>query len=139
MTQEPEALVELFAAFSFTNRRSLGFNPTVTCAPGDLTEFIIMVHPHDNNKLRRFCTRQIISSFAIEVDEGGKEKGDPVVLKDIWINHDHLRQGAILMQLYKEADKEDKKLVQRHFLTTVCHRDVLMEPGVPDGTQDLMH
>ncbi|KAF9508393.1 hypothetical protein BS47DRAFT_1416692 [Hydnum rufescens UP504] len=133
---EPEALVELFAAFAFANR--LGFDPTAMHPPGDLTQFIITVHPHDNNKPRRFCTRKIISSLAIEVDEGGREKGNPVVLKDIWIDHDCLTEGAILTQLYEEADEEDKKLVQRHFLTTICRRDVLMEPGVPDGTQDLM-
>ncbi|KAF9508105.1 hypothetical protein BS47DRAFT_1366195 [Hydnum rufescens UP504] len=123
----------------------------MTCPPGDLTQFIIMVHPHDSNKLRRFHTRQIILLFGVEplrgrgthvfeairVDEGGKEKGDPVVLKDIWIDHDHLREGVILMQLYKEAD-EDDKLMQRHFLAAICHGDVLMEPGVPDNTQDLM-
>ncbi|KAF9515424.1 hypothetical protein BS47DRAFT_1293887, partial [Hydnum rufescens UP504] len=110
---EPEALVELFAAFAFANRRSLSFDPTVMHPPGDLTQFIIMVHPHDSKKPRRFHTRQIILLFgaeplqgpgthvfeAIEVDEGGKEKGNSVFLRDIWIDHDHLREGAILTQL----------------------------------------
>ncbi|KAF9503909.1 hypothetical protein BS47DRAFT_735648 [Hydnum rufescens UP504] len=73
-----------------------------------------------------------------EVDEHGKEMGDPIVLKDIWIDHGRMREGAILAQLYEDADEEDKKLVKKHFLTTICHGDVLIEPSVADDTRDLM-
>jgi len=124
----------------------------MTRAPGDPSQFIITVHSNDNKKERRFRTRKIISSFgaeplrgrgtrvyeAIEVDERSKEVGDPVVLKDIWIDHDRMREGAILAQLYEDADEEDKKLVKKYFLTTICHGDVLVEPGVADDTRDLM-
>ncbi|KAF9513935.1 hypothetical protein BS47DRAFT_1362032 [Hydnum rufescens UP504] len=113
-TREPKALVELFAAFAFADRASLGFDPTMMRAPGDPSQFII-------TKDRRFRTRKILSSFgaeplrgrgtrvyeAIGVDEHGKEMGDPVVLKDIWIDHDRMREGTILARLY---DEEDKKL-----------------------------
>ncbi|KAF9503667.1 hypothetical protein BS47DRAFT_778303 [Hydnum rufescens UP504] len=118
---EPKALVELFAAFAFADRASLGFDSTMMRAPGDPSQFIITVHSNDNKKDRRFRTRKILSSFgaeplrgrgtrvyeAIGVDEHGKEMGDPVVLKDIWIDHDRMREGTILAQLY---DEEDKKL-----------------------------
>jgi Fungal protein kinase len=124
----------------------------MTRVPKHPTQFIVTVHPHDNKEPRRFRTGQIISSFgaeplrgrgtrvyeAIEVDEHGKEKGIAVVLKDIWIDHDRTREGDILAQLYKEADEEDKKLVKKHFLSTVCHGDVLIEPSVRDNTRDLM-
>ncbi|KAF9507935.1 hypothetical protein BS47DRAFT_1366317 [Hydnum rufescens UP504] len=75
---------------------------------------------------------------SIKVKKHGKEMGDPIVLKDIWIDHDHMREGTILAQLYEDVDKEDKKLVKKHFLTTVCHGDVLIEPSVVDDTWDLM-
>jgi len=124
----------------------------MTRAPGDPSQFIITVHSNDNKKERRFRTRKIISSFgteplrgrgtrvyeAIEVDEYGKEMGDPVVLKDIWIDHDRMREGTILAQLYEDADEDDKKLVKNHFLTTVCLGDVLIEPSVADDTWVLM-
>ncbi|KAF9513000.1 hypothetical protein BS47DRAFT_1362784 [Hydnum rufescens UP504] len=95
LLSEPNPLVELFAAFAFAHRRSLGFNPTAMHAPGDLIQFIIMVHPHDSKKPWRFHTRKIVSSFGVEplqgikVNEGGKEKGDPLVLKDIWVDQDY--------------------------------------------------
>jgi hypothetical protein len=46
-----------------------------------------------------------------------------------------MREGAILAQIYKDADENDKILVEKYFLTTVCHGDVLMEPGVIDDTE----
>jgi Fungal protein kinase len=57
------------------------------------------------------------------------------VLKDIWIDHDRTREGAILAQLYDEADDEDKKLVKQYFLTTVCHGDVWRELNAIDDTE----
>ncbi|KAF9507779.1 hypothetical protein BS47DRAFT_1385014 [Hydnum rufescens UP504] len=149
---EPKALVELFAAFAFADKKSLGFDPTISRAPGDPTQFIITVHPHDNEEPRRFRTTQTISSFgveplrgrgtrvfeAIELDEHGKERGAPVVLKVVWIDHDRMREGTVLAHLYEEADEEDKKLVKRHFLATVCHGDVLVERAVVDDTLNLM-
>jgi hypothetical protein len=119
---------------------------------GLLTRFnYLAAHPHDNQKPRRFRTRKIISSFgaeplrgwgtrvfeAIEVDEND-EKGAPVVLKDIWIDHDRMREGDILAQLYDKADDEDKKVVKKHYLTTICHGDVLVETDTADDTRDLM-
>ena len=140
----------MFAAFAFADRKSLGFDPTITRAPRNPKEFIITVH--DSRGPRRFRTTGIISSSgaeplrgrgtrvfeAIEIDENDKEKGSPVVLKDIWIHRDRLREGEILAQLYEEADEDDKKLVKKYFLTTLCHGDVFVEPDVRDDTENLM-
>ncbi|KAF9509518.1 hypothetical protein BS47DRAFT_1487893 [Hydnum rufescens UP504] len=136
---ELQALVELFAAFAFADRRSLGFYATMVRTPGDPTHFIITIHPHhDSGKPRRFRTRQIISSSAIEVEDGGKETRGPVVLKDIWIDHDRMREGDILTQLYNDVDGEDKRLAKKHFLTPICHGDVLVAPDTADDTRDIM-
>ena len=62
--------------------------------------------------------------------------GSPVVLKDIWIDHDRTREGIILAQLYDEAGDEDKELVKKHFLTVICHGDVWTEPDVLDDTEN---
>ena len=61
------------------------------------------------------------------------------MLKDIWINNDRTREGAILAQLYDEADAEDKKLLKKYFLTTVCHGDVRIGPNIDDTENGLMH
>ena len=143
-------LVRLFAAFVFADKKSLGFDPTIDRIPGEPTQLIVTVHPDNDNKYpRRFRTTNIVSSFgaeplrgrgtrvfeAIEIDRQGCEIGSPVVLKDIWIDHDRTREGISLAQLYDEADDEDKELVKKHFLTVVCHGDVWTEPDILDDTE----
>lgn len=58
------------------------------------------------------------------------------MVKDLWIDDDRMREGAILTQLYDEADEEGKKLVKKHFLTTICHGDVWVKSGVIDDTKN---
>ncbi|KAF9506932.1 hypothetical protein BS47DRAFT_1399046 [Hydnum rufescens UP504] len=130
---ELQALVELFAAFAFADRRSLGFYATMW-----ETEEI----PHLANHILIWCrttprTRTRVFE-AIEVEDGGKETRGPVVLKDIWIDHDRMREGDILTQLYNDVDGEDKRLAKKHFLTPICHGDVLVAPDTADDTRDIM-
>jgi hypothetical protein len=40
--------------------------------------------------------------------------------------------------LYDEADDEDKVLVKKHFLTTICHGDVWVAAAVDDTADGLM-
>jgi len=47
-----------------------------------------------------------------------------------------MSEGAILTQLYDEAIEGGKKLVKKHFLMTVCHRDVWVKLGVIDDTKN---
>jgi hypothetical protein len=49
------------------------------------------------------------------------------VLKDTWIDSDRTREGNILASLHAAANDEDKQLVEKHFLTTICHGDVWTE------------
>jgi hypothetical protein len=58
------------------------------------------------------------------------------VVKDIWIDHDRKREGAILAELHAQAVNEDKKLVEKYFLTAICYGDVWMAPGVLDDTEN---
>jgi hypothetical protein len=119
--------------------------------PGEPKQFFITVHPdNDDKSVRRFRTKKIISSFgaeplrgrgtrvfeAIEIDKHGNETSSAVVVKDIWIDHDRTREGTILAKLHAQADNEDKKLVEKFFLTTICHGDVWTEPGVLDDTEN---
>ena len=51
-----------------------------------------------------------------------------------------MREGNILASLYEEAEEEDKRLVEKHFLTTICHGDVWTEVDIVDDTANgLMH
>jgi hypothetical protein len=71
---------------------------------------------------------------AIELDENGEPNGPRVVLKDIWIDSDRMREGDILSSLYESADGEDRRSVEKHFLTTICHGDVRTGNDMLDDT-----
>ncbi|THH04754.1 hypothetical protein EW146_g10093, partial [Bondarzewia mesenterica] len=70
--------------------------------------------------------------------EGGKEVGEPVALKDVWIDHDRMREGNILEVLRKSALAPDvAERLEDCLLTVECHGDVIIG-GSPDHTRDLM-
>jgi len=60
-----------------------------------------------------------------------------VVLKDMWIDSDRTREGNILAFLHAAADKNDKLLIEKHFLTTICHGDVRTN-GILDDTANAL-
>jgi len=98
--------------------------------------------PHSENHILIWCRTTLRTRTRvfepIEVKDGGKETGGPVVLKDIWIDHDRMREGDILAQLYNDMDGEDQRLAKKHFLTPICHGDVLVAPDTADDTRDIM-
>ena len=69
------------------------------------------------------------------MDKLGREQGSNVVLKDIWIDKDRMREGVILAQLYDEAKGNNKDLMQKYFLTAICHGDVRSDPDIFDDTE----
>ena len=146
-------MVKLFAAFAFADQKSLGFDPTVKLDTSNEGQLIFIVHPdNDKQNLRRFQTIQIISSSgaesllgrgtrvfeAVEIDENGDPNGSPVVVKDIWVDSDRTREGNVLALLHTEANCEDRILINKHFLTTICHGDVWTEPDILDDTANAL-
>ena len=121
--------------------------------PDALSQFIITVHPdREREKPRRFRTKSVISLSgaeplrgrgtrvfeAVEIDDQGCKKGSNVVLKDIWVDKDRMREGTILTQILNEAGAkgdECQRQVGKYFLTTICHGDVLLDPDVIDDTE----
>ena len=75
---------------------------------------------------------------AVEIDGSGNPNGLPVVLKDIWIDSDRTREGNILASLSSAANDEDRELVEKHFLTTVCHGDVWTKLDILDDTANAL-
>jgi hypothetical protein len=67
---------------------------------------------------------------AFELDGNGKH----VVLKDMWIDSNLMREGNILESLREAADKDDNELLKKYFLTTVAHGDVWTERNILDDT-----
>ena len=128
----------------------LGFDPTIQPVSGSKKEFIITIHPANNKQnCRTFQTTQVLSSYGAEPLRGrgtrvfeAVEVGDPqslpVVLKDIWIDSDRTREGDILALLHTAANDEDRVLLKKHFLTTICHGDVWTEPHILDDTANAL-
>ncbi len=75
---------------------------------------------------------------AVEIDGNGDSNGLPVVLKDIWVDSDRTREGNILASLHSAANDEDRQLVEKHFLTTICHGDVWTDFGIVDDTANAL-
>jgi hypothetical protein len=48
------------------------------------------------------------------------------------------REGNILALLHATANDDDKQLVEKHFLTTICHGDVWTEFGILDDTANAL-
>ena len=61
-----------------------------------------------------------------------------MVLKDTWIDSDRMREGDILASLRETADPEGKQLLEKYFLTTICHGDVQTELNVVDDTANAL-
>ena len=57
------------------------------------------------------------------------------MLKDIWIDSNRKREGDILAQIYSKTNTEDKTLVEKYFLTIICHGDVWTAPKLLDDTE----
>jgi hypothetical protein len=59
------------------------------------------------------------------------------VLKDTWIEGDS-REGDVLSSLYEGADDEDKKSVEKYFITAICHGDVRTKHNIFDDTANAL-
>ncbi len=114
---------------------------------GQRGQFDITVHlDSDRQNSRTYRTVRIISSYgadplrgrgtrvfeAVELDGNGEPIGSHVVLKDTWIDNDRAREGNILTSLHLAAQGEDKQLMEKSFLTTICHGDVWTGFGLLD-------
>ena len=60
------------------------------------------------------------------------------MLKDIWVDSDRTREGNIVALLHAAANDEDNELVEKHFLTTICHGDVWTELDILDDTANAL-
>ena len=146
-------MVQLFAAFAFADQESLGFDTTIQPDKDNKGQFIITIYPdNDKKNPKRLRTIQSISSYGaeplqgrgtrvfscVEIDGNGESFDPPVVIKDIWIDSDHRREGEILKELYEKAEDTDKQLVEKHFLTAIYQGDVWTTHDTRDDTANAL-
>jgi hypothetical protein len=64
-------------------------------------------------------------------------EGDPVALKDVWVDHDRDSEGEIRRKIEEEANDEDKPRIRQYLMTVLHHGDVLVNYK-RDHTRDLI-
>ncbi|CCL99699.1 uncharacterized protein FIBRA_01720 [Fibroporia radiculosa] len=154
-------LIHLALAFLNADPQEAGWDPTMKpvmgrngkpllggdCKP----RFDITVHAKDGSEAI-FRTTRLISFIGTASMQGrgtrvweakrlkdGRESGEPLVLKDCWVDADRLREGTTI-RMIREADisEEGRKVLDDHILTVVCHGDVQTKSGIVDHTRDLL-
>lgn len=99
-----------------------------------------------------FRTELILSDFAADALRGrgtrvfkarklnlatGQVEGEPVAIKDVWVDDDRDREGWIRAKIEEGANEEDTSLIQQYFMTVLHHGDVLIF-GQTDHTRNLV-
>ena len=69
--------------------------------------------------------------------EDNVEVGEPVVIKDVWVDDDREREDKILSQLLNNVDDKDKELIKKYFLTVLACGYIIIS-GKVDHTCDLI-
>lgn len=69
---------------------------------------------------------------ARRLESNGNEVGDPVVVKDIWMDDDRDREGDIIRKVCESLSEEDRPLLDKHLLTVLSHGNVVggSYPGI---------
>lgn len=152
--QEHKTLIHFILSITFASASHLGFDPTITPVwntnAGNNRQYEITVRSRDGTT-SSFLTEHLISNIGAEAVRGrgtrvwkvrklvdGVPSGDPMVLKDCWIDHDRKREGDILDQLRSSAQNDTHKAIfSKHFLTVNCHGDVYVDSQL-DNTKTLL-
>lgn len=147
--------VDFFLRILFATEVELGWDDTI-----ELTKHLdpevsvqrptwdITVRNHDDKTTTIYRTQKVISNFAADairgrgtrvwlvkkLDESGEEVGDPLVLKDSWIDADRIREGEILRKL---RDHDASAALDKYLLNTENWGDVYIE-GSQDHTVTLL-
>ncbi|KAH9476728.1 hypothetical protein JR316_0010643 [Psilocybe cubensis] len=169
-TENPKLFIQVFIAFSFATEEELGYDPTVTLEADGNYMFKLPESP-GSKKFRLFRTLEPLSLYrsnnitgrmarvykVVEINESGEEFGDPLVLKDVWLDSTAETERKIqdtifgdIEQFWNSTDeptelKEIKKAHQqivldgsykKYFLEIVLdHSGQLTKLRAKDGTQ----
>jgi len=150
--QDYTSLITFVLAVSSASQVELGWDPTVKrLYDGSRAFYEIAVRCNVNDEVteRIYRTSQILSDHSADglrgrgsrvykahlLDTDGKETGDPVAIKDVWLDNDHDREGDIMRAIYDDVSAEDRITLRKYLLTMECHGDVFVN-GKQDRTLD---
>lgn len=150
--QDRIPFIHFFLAIMYAEPCDLGWDPTITPC-GDGLRYNITVHSTDGTT-KNYRTLKLISDSGARFIRGrgtrvwkatlvqdGEECGEPVILKDVWVDPDRRREGAILEDIRSVDRASFQDHVDLPFLTVICHGDVFLDTArtISDSTHALEH
>ncbi|KAI0924108.1 hypothetical protein AcV5_010537 [Taiwanofungus camphoratus] len=159
-TTDHKTVVHIFLSLMYAASHEVGWDPTicpVTDSEGkvlldsdDKRRFDITVRSADGTNVV-YRTIKILADFGADAPQGrgtrvweakklenGEECGEPVALKDSWIDSDRTREGILYGELRDSDTSTDFQEAMKTFIMTViCDGDVYIN-GEIDDTRTLM-
>lgn len=121
----------------YAEPHQLGFDPTVRPVANDEGQYDIDMHLADGSKT--FRTRRLLSQKStvwgngtciwevIQVEDG-RETGEPMILKDVWVYHELDSEGQVAEELFAAERSEPlKPTLDKMLIPVVCHGDVYLD------------
>ena len=134
--QDHETFVRFVLSVVYAEEHRLGWDPTMDTV-GDKAHYDITVQDAEGNT-RTYRTLEMLFDAesaqgkgtrvwkAISV-ENGKERGDPVVLKDCWIDRGRVPEGVIAQEIRVASYPPAGVDTHGSFLSVECHGEVYLD------------
>ncbi|EED78857.1 predicted protein [Postia placenta Mad-698-R] len=163
-----ETVVHFFLAMMYANEAEVGWDPTIAYVlqdgefvPGEdgAPQLEICVQDESGKADVWYRTHRVLADHGAHGGPGrgtrvweayeltgqhGEKRGNPVALKDSWIDHNRPKEGQTMEEIHasvKESNPEDYYLLQKSLLTVLRHGTVSVKIGrrwEVDHTRDLM-
>ncbi|KAH9476740.1 hypothetical protein JR316_0010655 [Psilocybe cubensis] len=117
-TENPKLFIQVLIAFSFATEEELGYDPTVTLE-GDGNYTFKLPESLGSKDFRLFRTLEPLSLYrsnnitgrmarvykVVEVSESGEVLGDPLVLKDVWLDSSAETEKQIQEAIFDDIER----------------------------------
>lgn len=131
-------MVHFFLSVLYAEKHELGYDPTMSLLSDG--RYDITIYPDDKEPLV-YRTVETLSESSVDIlgrgtrvwkavkIEDGKECGEPVALKDAWVDVDHTSEGTIL-ESFRDTERTDSNqtVLNLTFMTPLWHGDVYLDP-----------
>ncbi len=135
--QNRRPLVHFVLSLAHANAEAIGLDPTMDSSK-DGNSYDITVFPQDGNT-RKYRTLGLIAQVgstlrsrvtrvwkAVRIEDG-REVGEPVVLKDTWMDSERSSEGEILSNIVGDLPVEDQDKSRDFFPAIECHGKVYLD------------
>ncbi|KAF8498440.1 hypothetical protein JB92DRAFT_3125288 [Gautieria morchelliformis] len=145
--QEHERFIHFALSFCFATEIQMGWDPTIErLSIGSSEQYKIQVQDKVTGKVVYVKTVELIADFGADAVRGRgtrvwkallrQSDGTDmhVVVKDVWIDADRVREGDIRTMLEEQAsnNKTNKNKIAKHFVTVLFSGDVLIDGQIDD-------